>query len=207
MYERQPNDTKQYEVVEGGAPAVAPARWRDNIHWGSVWAGLTTAVAVFLLLQTLFYWLGALSIRVTGSLVSTGPTNTWLSALLALVSLFFGGWMAACCMQGETRAIGALNGFMVWTLGTLVILVMSSFGLGMAFGAIGDAFNQYVLVGHGIGSIRPFANVEQVRAGWAFWWLIASACAATLGGWVGVSTPVERPVRTLPHGATPHPTA
>jgi hypothetical protein len=206
MYERQPSEPNRYEIVDGGREtAVEPLR--DSIHWGAVWGGLTTSVAVFLVLQTFLYWVGALTVRTTGSLVSTGPTNTWLSALVALVSLFFGGWMTACLMRGRTAGSCALNGFMVWTLGTLLMLVMSSFGLGMAFGAIGDAFNQYVLVGHGLGSIRPFAVVDQARAGWAFWWLVASACAAAIGGWVGAATPVGRPAPSRMPTATPHPTA
>lgn len=114
--------------------------------------------------------------------------------------------MTGCLMPGRSAGVCALNGFMVWTLGTLLMLIMSSFGLGMAFGAIGDAFNQYVLVGHGLGSIRPFANIGQTRAGWAFWWLIASACAAAIGGWVGASTPMGRPAAALPPSATPRPT-
>jgi hypothetical protein len=183
-----------------GGEELAPER-RDSIRWGSVWAGLITALTTFLLLQLLAIGLG---------LVDIGPGSQggggWVPALIGLIAFFTGGAVAGMTSAIRGADTGLLNGFMVWALGTVLILLLSALGLGQLFGALGSVAGQ---VGPGTLSnaadsaqqsapnVSPREAAQAVRTGaiGAFFGLLFSALASALGGYLGgrSADPIGRP--------------
>ena len=195
--------TRRYGSDSGGTNGgedLASAR-RDSIRWGPIWAGLITALTTFLLLQLLAIGLG---------LVDVGPGSDggggWVPGLIGLIAFFTGGAVAGMTSAIRGLGSGLLNGFMVWALGTVLILLLSALGLGQLFGALGNVAGQ---VGPGaLGSAAQSAqgaapNVSpqeaeqalQTGAIGAFFGLLLSALASMLGGLLGgrSSDPIGRP--------------
>ncbi len=193
---------RRYGSDSGGSSGedLASAR-RDSIRWGPIWAGLITALTTFLLLQLLAIGLG---------LVDVGPGSDggggWVPGLIGLIAFFTGGAVAGMTSAIRGPGSGLLNGFMVWALGTVLILLLSALGLGQLFGALGNVAGQ---VGPGaLGNAAQSAqgaapNVSpqeaeqalQTGAIGAFFGLLLSALASMLGGLLGGrgSDPIGRP--------------
>jgi hypothetical protein len=183
-----------------GGEDLAPAR-RDSIRWGPIWAGLITALTTFLLLQLLAIGLG---------LVDIGPGSDggggWVPGLIGLIAFFTGGAVAGMTSAIRGPGSGLLNGFMVWALGTVLILLLSALGLGQLFGALGNVAGQ---VGPGAISgaaqsaqgsapnVSPQEAEQALQTGaiGAFFGLLLSALASMLGGLLGgrSSDPIGRP--------------
>lgn len=163
---------------------------RDSARWGPIWAGLITAITTLLLLQLLALGIGILGI---------GPNNTggaWISAIIGIIAFFTGGAVAGMTSAVRGAATGFLNGFLVWALGTVLILVLSALGLGSIFGALGSVVGQLGLFGPGgvnapnnlpNANVDPAQIVSAVRNGalGAFFGLLVSAIASSLGGYLG----------------------
>jgi hypothetical protein len=169
---------------------------RDSTRWGPVWAGLITALTTFLLLELLALGTGLLSINLDPNVVN--QTSAWVSAIIGLIAFFTGGSVAGMTSAVRGAATGLLNGFLVWALGTVLILLFSALGLGQIFGALGNVAGQLGVV-QGLvqgGANVPNPNIDPqqvlsaVRSGalWAFFSLLISAAAAALGGWLGGRT-------------------
>lgn len=184
----------------GGGEELAPAR-RDSVRWGPIWAGLITALTAFLLLQLFAIGIG---------LVDLGPGSEggggWVPALIGLIAFFVGGLVAGLTSAIRGPGPGLLNGFMVWALGTVLILVLSVLGLGQLFGALGNVAGQVGpgALGNAADSARGAApNVSAreaetaLRTGaiGAFFGLMFSALASMLGGLFGGRgpDPIGRP--------------
>ena len=181
-------------------PDLEPAR-RDSVRWGPIWAGLITALTVFLLLQLLAIGLG---------LVGIGPNNTggggWVPAIVGLIAFFTGGAVAGMTSAIRGVGTGLLNGFLVWALGTVLILVLSALGLGQIFGALGNVVGQLgLLQGGGLNvpnnvpnpDVNPQQIAQAIRTGAiaTFFGLAVSALASMLGGLLGGRgrDPIGRP--------------
>ncbi len=189
--------------AHGGSAELAPAR-RDSVRWGPIWAGLITALTTFLLLQLLAIGIG---------LVDVGPGSDggggWVPALIGLIAFFVGGLVAGLTSAIRGPGSGLLNGFMVWALGTVLILLLSVLGLGQLFGALGNVAGQ---VGPGaLGgaadsaqnaapNVSPQEAESALRGGaiGAFFGLLFSALASMIGGMLGGrgSDPIGRPTDT-----------
>jgi hypothetical protein len=184
----------------GGGEELAPAR-RDSVRWGPIWAGLITALTAFLLLQLFAIGIG---------LVDLGPGSEggggWVPALIGLIAFVVGGLVAGLTSAIRGPGPGLLNGFMVWALGTVLILVLSVLGLGQLFGALGNVAGQVGpgALGNAADSARGAApNVSAreaetaLRTGaiGAFFGLMFSALASMLGGLFGGRgpDPIGRP--------------
>ncbi len=191
---------RRYGGDRSGGEDLAPAR-RDSIRWGPVWAGLITALTTFLLLQLLAIGLG---------LVDVGPGSDggggWVPGLIGLVAFFTGGAVAGMTSAIRGPGSGLLNGFMVWALGTVLILLLSALGLGQLFGALGNVAGQVgpgALSGAAQSAQGAAPNVSpqeaeqalQTGAIGAFFGLLLSALASMLGGLLGGrgSDPIGRP--------------
>ncbi len=174
---------------------------RDSARWGSIWAGLITAVVTFLLLQLLAIGLG---------LVGLGPTDTgsgWVPAIVGLIAFFTGGSVAGMTSAVRGAGTGLLNGFLVWALGTVLILLLSALGLGQIFGALGNVVGQLGVlqqlqqggIPQGATNVDPAQVAQAVRTGAiaAFFGLLVSALASMLGGLLGgrSSDPIGRMAR------------
>ncbi len=163
---------------------VAP---RDRVRWGPILAGLLTALGTFLLLSTLALTIGVLAAPRGTDAEDAGAAAGIVSAVIALLSFFVGGLVAARTAAIDGRTTGALNGFLVWALGILLILVLAAFGLGQLFGAAGDLFGQYRSIGSPTPDVDPSNAATALRNGalGAFLGLALPAAAATLGGFLG----------------------
>ena len=161
---------------------------RDRVRWGAVWAGLVTALATFLLLTTAAIAIGAQAVDAGVTADDGGMAGGIISAVIALLAFLTGGFVAGRTAGVVGRGYGALNGFLVWALGVVLILAMAAFGLGSLFGASGDLFAQY----QQMGSPQPEgvdekALIEGIRNGsiGAFLAMLLPAIAATVGGLLG----------------------
>lgn len=178
-------------VMRESQPAkVVPPR--DSARWGPIWAGLIATLTTFLLLELLAFGTGLLSINLDAG--GTGQTSAWVSAIIGLIAFFTGGAVAGMTSSVRGTATGLLNGFLVWGLGTVLILVLSALGLGQIFGALGNLLGQFNLLQ---GSLNvPGVNVDpqqilstiRTTALAAFFSLLLSVIAAALGGWLGGRT-------------------
>jgi len=164
---------------------VAP---RDLVRWGPVFAGLIVAFTLFLLLTVLLVGIGAQAIRIGDPNVDEAAgIGGILTALIALASFFIGGWVAGRTAAVNGRGAGLLNGFLVWGLGLLLILLLAGMGLGGLLGSAGELFQQY----RASGSPQPNVNAQDVLSGIrnsalpAFVSLALPAVAAAVGGWLG----------------------
>lgn len=162
---------------------------RRLLDWGSIWGGLLTGVAVFLILQFLLYGAGAMTTTSNGSVTASGAAP-WITGILALASFLVAGWVAG--VAGRRRGVdsGLMNGLMVWSLGVGLIVAFTLFGLGSGIGALGNALGGVLANGNAInGSLtingRQVVATSQNVAWGAFVFLILSAICAVIGGWLG----------------------
>lgn len=177
------------EVREGGDEGKGLMYRRDSVRWGPIWAGLITAITTFLMLQLLAIGLG---------LVGIGPNSTgsaWVPAIVGLIAFFTGGSVAGMTSAVRGVGTGILNGFLVWALGTVLILFLSALGLGQIFGALGNVVGQLGAlqqiqqggIPQGAPNVDPAQVAQAVRTGAiaAFFGLLVSALASMVGGLLG----------------------
>ena len=161
---------------------------RERVRWGTIWAGLVTAIGVFLLLSAAAVAVGAQVVSGSADADEAGMAGGIVSAIIALLAFMVGGYVAARTSGVVGRAYGALNGFLVWGLGMVVVLALAAFGLGSLFGASGDLFAQYQQMGQPQPEgVDPNSVIEGIRNGslGAFIAMVLPAVAATIGGWLG----------------------
>ncbi len=163
--------------------------YRDRVSWGAIWGGLLTAMGLFILLSILAAAIGITATQETQ--VEAGDVNRLagvVSAVLALLSFFVGGYIAGLGSGAAGHGAGALNGFLVWALALVLMLAFAGLGLGQVFGVLTENFVQ--LRGVGTGQVDPQALAEGAQsAAWiGFISLALAATAATLGGWLGASS-------------------
>lgn len=166
---------------------------RDLVRWGPIVAGLFTALTTLILLSLLAVALGitaadAAGPGATGDTFSIGAAVT--AAVIGIVSFLIGGLVAARTAAIEGRGAGALNGFLVWALGVVLILALSAMGLSAILGAAGN-----VVGATGVPSVNPpnvnpdqVATVGRNSALGAFISLAVPAVAAAIGGAIGART-------------------
>ena len=178
-----------YRVSEPGSDIVNVGNGpRDRVRWGPIWAGLVTAIAIFLLLSAAAVAVGAQVVSTRAGADEAGLAGGIVSAVIALLAFLVGGYVAARTAGVIGRGYGALNGFLVWALGIVIVLALAAFGLGSLFGASGDLFAQYQQMGQPQPEgVDPDAVIEGIRNGslGAFVAMLLPALAAALGGWLG----------------------
>ncbi len=180
------------------SPAPAAAAPADSVRWGTIWAGLFTALTVFLVLEMLAAGFGLFN---TGANHGPSSLTAWITGVIALIAFFVGGLISESASSIRGSSAGVINGFLVWALGITLIIVFSLFGLSQLFGAVGSVIGTYLGAGRTI--TAPGVNPTQVvsitqSAAWgAFATLVLTAICAMLGGWLGSSgnSPFGRLVR------------
>ena len=183
---------------------IAP---RDRVRWGPVFAGLVTALSLFLLLSLL-----ALGLGLTAADAATSPNQTdaigtagaIIAAVIGLLAFVIGGFVAARTSAVVGRGPGAMNGFLVWALGIVLILALGAMGVGTLFGAAGDIFGQVQASGiqpSDVPEIDPQQAQNALRnsALAGFVSLALPALAAVIGGVLGARK--DEDVRDLATGA------
>lgn len=138
-------------------PGTRSTSPRRSISWGAIFAGMSTALA----LQVLFMMLGAgLGFAIYSPLTDDNPIAELgagaviIQGLSAVLSLWFGGWVAGRFTPVGQRATGWLHGFSVWCAATVAGVLFVSVGAGWAMGDLSK------LVGGGLSLAgRPAAAV------------------------------------------------
>ncbi|MBA3697358.1 MAG: hypothetical protein H0W78_00630 [Planctomycetes bacterium] len=120
------------EVVE-----VTPPN-RPTISWGSVIAGMFTAIAVQIALAELCIAAGLAMYSpfeansANASTLAIGTIIAWI--VCALAGLFLGGWVAGRLAHYHSRMIAGLHGILVWAAGAVVAAVLVTTTVGMIAG-------------------------------------------------------------------------
>jgi hypothetical protein len=174
----------QPDVVQR-ASFIAP---RDSVRWGPIVAGLVTALSIFLLLSLLALGLGITAADAANAGEDAGPAAGIIAAIIGLLAFFIGGYIAGRAAAVAGRGAGALNGFLVWALAIIAILLLAANGLGQLLGGAGDIFGQLQQT-----NVDPNVEVDPNQAANAvrnsalvgFASLALPALAATLGGALG----------------------
>lgn len=148
-----PSDSAD-ELSRAGA---CTCRRQRTVSWPAIFAGLTAALA----LQVLFMLLGAgLGFALYSPLTDENPVADLgkgaviIQGISAVLSLWFGGWVAGRFTPARVRATGCLHGFSVWCAATVAGVLFVSVGAGWALGDLSK------LVGGGLSLAgRPVAAV------------------------------------------------
>lgn len=118
---------------------------RNRVQWGPIIAGLATAIATFLLMTVLGLALGA---SILDPADTSSEIGTWAAvwgAISAIFAFFVGGWIAAKTAAVGGPFSGLMNGLMVGATGLILLLYLTSTGLGNLFGTLssnlGDIIN------------------------------------------------------------------
>lgn len=120
------------EVVE-----VTPTN-RPTISWGSVIAGMLTAIAIQLALAELCLAAGLAMYApfdpaaAEGSTIAIGTIVAWI--VCALAGLFLGGWVAGRLAHYHSPMIAGLHGMLVWATGAVVAALLVTTAVGMVAG-------------------------------------------------------------------------
>lgn len=166
--------------------AVSVGRRHDPlVSWGAVWAGLIVTLAVFLLLQFIFFALGWLDIAQG----ETDATTGLISAVLGLVAFFVGGVVAGATSVWREGKGGLLHGILVWALGLVGIIFLTLFGGGALFGSVAEVLSQATNLQQAVNvpDVQLDEAVSAARTGtaWAVLGLVLYLAAAAIGGAVG----------------------
>lgn len=113
------------------------ATWRRTASWPAIFAGLAAALA----LQFLFMMLGAgLGFALYSPLTNEHPIAELgagaviIQGISAVLSLWFGGWVAGRFTPRGARTTAWLHGFCVWCVATVAGVLFVSVGAGWALG-------------------------------------------------------------------------
>jgi hypothetical protein len=180
-----------YSGGEGVVQQTSVVSPRDRVRWGPVFAGLVTALSVFLLLSLLALGLGIVAAQSADPTQTSnaGTVGAIVAAVIGLASFVLGGFVAGRTSAVVGRGSGALNGFLVWALGVVLILALGALGLSQLFGAAGSIFGQ--LQSSGVSpsdvNVDPNQAADALRnsAIGGFVSLALPAIAAALGGMLG----------------------
>ncbi len=185
------------DVVQQTTQVIAP---RDRVRWGPIWAGLLTALTLFLLGSLLAIAIGAASAGGNAQNADDAGRITGLAIpIIAALAFGFGGAVAAKTAAVRGRGNGLLNGFLVWALAIPLILLLAASGLGAIFGAAGDLFGDLGRLGANRAADANI-NRQQVAEGiqngafGAFLSLFVPAVAASIGGLLGARKDDDRHV-------------
>lgn len=179
--------------VAGAVPATAvtaagPPQAKDSTRWGPIWAGLVALIALFLVLETLFIALGAVTYTRSGGSITVHTNQLWITGILALISFFVGGWLAGASSAVRGMGAGMINGLLVWALATTLFVLGSFLGAGAALGAVGNLINALPVgvIGHATRSVTvPGGSALTTAAWWGFATLVITGVVSAVGGWIG----------------------
>jgi hypothetical protein len=112
-----------------------------RLCWRGILAGALVALSIHLLLTMLGAGITALVVNSSTSdspvqSFTTGMAITW--SLSALISLWIGGWVAGRVGAAGDADSGRLQGFVVWSLATVVGFLLVAAGVGKALGVAGQ---------------------------------------------------------------------
>lgn len=132
-----------------------------GVSWSSIFAGVTAAIAVQLLLNLLGIGVGAATINPQqgqpGQGLAVGAA-IWF-VISCIISLFVGGWIAGRLARVPDRKDGVLHGFVTWALASLVLFYLLSTALGGLLGGAASVLGQTAsLAARGAQAVTPAAT-------------------------------------------------
>jgi ABC-type transport system involved in multi-copper enzyme maturation permease subunit len=156
----------------------------QQLRWGPIFAGLLTAIGIFVLLTMLAVALGLQAAPGTEELEDMGFVAILVTSLIALVAFFVGGFIATWSSGVSDPGRSMVNGFLVWALWLVAVAVLGAFGIGAIAGAMGDLFGQ---ISAPSTDIEMDTLIDTLRSSsWqSFLALSLTALSAALGGVVG----------------------
>ncbi|CAN5836179.1 hypothetical protein BH24CHL6_BH24CHL6_15590 [soil metagenome] len=184
---------RDVDVREAAASAIA----RDPISWGPIWAGVLTAFGLFFLFSLIALAAGLALVEFNGAPGAGEDVPIDIIAMIVtglfVVTAFFAGGFVGSWSSGlvdEGRAI--LNGFLVWALAIVLLLVFASLGVGQVFGAAGQIFAQQFTPG-ALPDVDPQTMVRAFQeAAWqTLFAIVLAMAAAILGALVGTRDEVR----------------
>ncbi len=136
-------DSGTYRATTARGPVIPSIPIKFS--WGAVFAGVVSALGIWILLYALGLALGLSTVNPDspGSVKGSGIfTGIW-SLIVPLIALFVGGFVAARGSGALSRGGGALHGLVVWGLVTVAGLWM----VGNFFGAVFSGAGKVVEAG------------------------------------------------------------
>ncbi len=119
-------------------PIHAPVQSRC-LSWGAIIGGVVAALALQVLLMMLGAGLGFAAydpITSDNPVSSLGAGAMIIQGISAVVSLWFGGWVAGRFTPIGVRVSAWLHGFLVWSVATVAGLLFVTAGAGWAMGGL-----------------------------------------------------------------------
>lgn len=166
----------------------------DQVRWGPIWAGVTTALATFIFLELAFFSFGWLTLNIgdqTGA-STADPTSLYvMTGLAGLIAFLLGGMVAGATAMWRGMSTGIVQGALVWTLGVTSILVLTLLvGGGAPFGALSDAIARITVIQNALSQGTVAVNAQalgQAREAtmWAVVALAVFFAASVIGGMLG----------------------
>lgn len=198
-HEHIANDTASGSPRTGGSLVATDDYWttgtipdRTQLKWGPIWAGLLTALGLFVLMT-----LAAIAIGLQAA-PGTDAGDVALVAgiatgLIALIAFFIGGFVSSWSANLSDNGRSLLNGFLVWALFLVLLMILAAFGAGSIFGAATNLLGD-VAVNVPEVDVTPAEALAGAReSAWSSLLALAlTAVAAALGGVVGSHESVRR---------------
>ncbi len=133
---------------------------RRSPAWGAVFAGAVAGLATHIVIMMLLtaIGLGAAEPATDDNPVATFGVGTGIAwTLSALLSLCVGGWIAGRCAARVHSVSGAVHGFLVWCVATIMALLLVTSGAGALIGGAAR------VVGQGLSAVgAPLAGVADM---------------------------------------------
>ena len=165
---------------------------RTQLKWGPIWAGLLTALGLFVLMTLAAIAIG-LQAAPGADAGDTAMVAGIVTGLVALVSFFIGGFVSSWSAELSDNGRSLLNGFLVWALFLVLLMILAAFGAGSIFGAATNLLGD-VAVNVPEVDVTPAEAIAGAReSAWGSLLALAlTAAAAALGGVVGAHDSVRR---------------
>jgi len=158
----------------------------DLTRWGPILAGAVGSLAILAFLMTLGIVLGLVAGPGVTPAAAPSPTAVGIwTALSTAVAFFVGGWLCSRTSTVTGSGMALFEGFMVWAVGLIGVLVLSLAGLGAIFGALGLAFGPGGLPPAGI---TVPAETGTTAAVLTLIMMVIGIAAAVVGSVVGTNT-------------------
>ena len=147
-------------VVDTDTPVVAGGE-DDLLNWGSIWAGLLSAFAVFVLLSlaAVAAGLSAAPVGEPGDPALGAQVAGILTGLVMVIAFFVGGFVAAWTARLADPETAILHGFLVWALWMVLLILFVGLGAGSALGLAAQVFGDQFAAGN---APDPNVNAEDL---------------------------------------------
>lgn len=172
-------------VVGYGVHDDVAAQRKKLVSWGAIWAGLVISIALFLLLEFVFFALRWLDF----SQGSPGGETGVITAILFLVSFLVGGMTAGATSAWRDATGGLFHGIALWALGVVAIIFLTLFGGGALFGSVASVVAEATQIQQAVNvpevELDEAVSTAREGSGWAALGLLLPLIAAAVGGAIG----------------------